>query len=72
MAISGAGGWTPSNLAVLRDGRVHFVTITQNKPPELIPAVEIAAARLRQGEYTNVDVRQPYMSRLRELVEVSA
>lgn len=71
MAIAGSGGWTPSNLACLRNGKIHFVAITQNKPPDLIPDVEVAAETLRTGGYVNVDVRWPYMSRLRQVLEVS-
>ena len=71
MAVAGSGGWIPSNLAILRNGRVEFVTITQNKPRELVTDVTDAAERLRRGEYVTVDVRYPYMSELRELLGCS-
>lgn len=69
MAIAGAGGWTPSNLAKLRNGRIELIAITQNKPPELVPPVTDAAAALLAGELVTVDVRWAYMSTLRGLVE---
>lgn len=71
MAIAGAGGWKPSNLARLRNGQIEFIAITQNKPPELIVPLEEASARLLAGELVTVDVRWGYMSALREKVELA-
>lgn len=71
MAIAGAGGWKPSNLARLRNGQIEFIAITQNKPPELIVPLEEASARLLAGELVTVDVRWGYMSALREMVKAA-
>ena len=69
MAIAGSGGWKPSNIAVLKKGRIEYIAITQNKPPELITPLEEAVERLLAGELVTVDVRWPYMSVLRAEVE---
>ncbi len=66
MAIGGSG--IPCNTAVLTNGRIEFITMTQNRPAELVKPVEETAAALLAGEYVTVDVRPPYMNPLRELV----
>lgn len=71
MAIAGSGGWKPSNIAVLKQGRIELVAITQNKPPELITPLEEAVERLLAGELVTVDVRWPYMSVLREMIKAA-
>jgi hypothetical protein len=70
MAVAGAGGWTPSNGAKLRNGRIEFTAITQNKPPDLVDSLEIASSKLLAGQVATVDVRFEYMSKLRQMVGV--
>lgn len=66
MAIAGSGGWVPSNWARLRNGRLEFVAITQNKPKELIVPLDEAVDRLQRGEVVTVDARWAYQQALRE------
>lgn len=67
MAI--AGGGIPCNTARLKDGVIVFITMTQNRPADLVVELEEATRRLLAGELVTVDVRPPYMNPLRELVE---
>lgn len=69
MAIGGAGGWVPSNVAVLKDGHIVFVAITQNKPKSVVEKDPARAAKLLlAGELVTVDMRHPYQSELRAMM----
>lgn len=67
MAI--AGGGIPCNTARLKDGVIVFITMTQNRPADLVVKLEESARRLLAGKLVTVDARPPYMNPLRELVE---
>lgn len=63
-----AGGGLPCNTARLRNGRIEFIAITQNRPKDQIPALWLAAKELENGRSTTVDARFPYMYRLAKLL----
>ena len=70
MAIAGSGGWIPSNRIRLQNGEIVFTAMTQNKPKGvLVNDVDEAARLLRAGEAVTVDVRDGFMSQLREALE---
>lgn len=72
MAVSGSGGWIPSNQVRLESGQIRFIGgYTQNKPKDIVHEPEEAAERLRAGLPATVDVRNPAMRRLKELLGIS-
>lgn len=69
MAVSGSGGWVPSNKVRMWEGRLKWVGgYTQNKPKYLIPSPEEAARRLLRGEAVTIDVRRPYQKELEDIL----
>jgi hypothetical protein len=74
MAISGAGGWTPSTGATIRNRTLVLDATTQNKPPAIVvDDMSLAADLLRHdpAAHIQVDVRGGNISRLRAFLEAS-
>ena len=70
MAVAGQGGWVPSNSVALRNGEIHFLYITQNKPKSITNQdVRDTANRLLAGEAVTIDVRFPFTTQLRGEIE---
>ena len=67
MAISGSGGWIPSNRVRLINGRLVFLEITQNKPSTvLVRDPEEVARRLLAGEAVMIDIRYSFQEQVFE------
>ena len=55
----------PSNHARIVKGELVFLSITQNKPKDIIHDIDTAVQRLLAGETATIDVRQAYTTELR-------
>ena len=70
MAISGSGGWIPSNRVRLVGGRLVFLEITQNKPSTvLVRDPEEVVRRLLAGEDVMMDIRYPFQKQVFECLK---
>lgn len=67
MAISGSGGWIPSNQVRLVDGHFWFCGITQNKPKSICNNdADDVVRRLLAGETVTIDVRETFTRQVRK------
>lgn len=70
MAISGAGGWIPSNRVKLQDGDLFFTAMTQNKPKDVLcQDANEAARRLLAGEVVTMDIRYEFTTAVKEAMK---
>ena len=70
MAISGSGGWIPSNRVRLVDGKLVFLEITQNKPSTvLVRDPEEVARRLLAGEDVMIDIWYSFQKQVFECLK---
>jgi len=73
MAVAGSGGWIPSNHVSYSGGVFHFHSITQNKPREICNYDVAEVVRLLlAGEVATIDVREEFMSQVREAIAESS
>lgn len=58
MAIAGSGGFVPSNGVYIRNRRLRFLPITQNKPKNVL-AFDMAVVADRLAENPDLSVQIP-------------
>ncbi|GIV81710.1 MAG: hypothetical protein KatS3mg051_1064 [Anaerolineae bacterium] len=69
MAIAGSGGWVPSRLVYMRNGRLLCLGYQHNVPREAVCDYSQAAELLRAGEAVRVEVANWTIPRLMQELE---
>ncbi|GIV81821.1 MAG: hypothetical protein KatS3mg051_1175 [Anaerolineae bacterium] len=69
MAIAGSGGWVPSRLVYMRNGRLLCLGYQHNVPREAVRDYDQAVELLRAGQAVRVEVAGWMIPRLAQELE---